>query len=242
MVKQAVFAICFMSLVNAGMAQDDANTPAPPPTIIKAGDVYNPFIEKQSRLYNGIEHLGYSVRIKGHAYFLQKELQTGTLVYDELEFANVPMLYDLLKGQVVVLHFNGFTKLGLVPEKVKEFTLFDHHFIRLIGDSLSNSPVITGYYDEVYKGRQLNVLVKRGKFIEETVKDELEREFRPFDLVFIQKEGNYYHIKNYKGLLTVLKDRSKEVRQYLRKNRIKYRKGSENAIVKATAYYESLNK
>jgi hypothetical protein len=240
MVKQAVLVICYMALVSAGMAQDNANTPATLPTIAKAGDVYNPFIEKQSRLYNGIEHLGYSVRIKGHAYFLQKELQTGTVVYDELEFANVPMLYDLLKGQVVVLHFNGFTKIGLVPEKVSAFTLFDHHFIRL--DSLSNSSIITGYYDEVYKGRQLNVLVKRGKVIEETVKDEVEREFKPWDLFFIQKEGTYYPIKNYKGLLAVLKDRSKEVRQYLRKNRIKYRKGAENAIVKATVYYESLNK
>jgi hypothetical protein len=241
MVKTAVFVLCFATFLKTGMAQNNMNAPAVAPTIVKAGDVYNPFIEKQSRLYDGIEHLGYSVRIKGHAYFLIKELQTGTLVYDELEFVNVPMLYDLLKDQVVIQHFNGFTKIGLVQEKVKEFTLNGHHFIRLKADTASHSPIITGYYDELYTGR-LKVLVKRGKVIDETIKDELEREFIQLDLFFIQKEGTYYIIKNYKGLLTILKDRSKEVRQYLRKNRIKYRKGREEAILKATVYYDSLNK
>jgi hypothetical protein len=241
MVKTAVFVLCFVAFLKTGMAQNNMNAPAVTPTIVKAGDVYNPFIEKQSRLYDGIEHLGYSVRIKGHAYFLTKELQTGTVVYDELEFVNVPMVYDLLKEQVVIQHFNGFTKIALVQEKVKEFTLNGHHFIRLKAGTASRSPIITGYYDELYTGR-LKVLVKRGKVIDETIKDELEREFMQMDLIFIQKEGTYYLIKNYKGLLTVLKNKSKEVRQYLRKNRIKFRKNAEEAILKATVYYDSLNK
>jgi hypothetical protein len=86
------------------------------------------------------------------------------------------------------------------------------------------------------------VLVKRVKYIEETIKDELEREFLPQDLYFILKDDTYYSIKNYKGLLAVLKDRSKEVKQYLRRNKIKYRKGPENAIVKAAVYYDTINK
>src|SRR3982751_1819689 len=125
--KHVALIIFFAALLTSGKAQNDIQDTATttPVVIVHAGDVYNPFIEKQSRLYNGIEHLGYSARIKGHAYFLQRELQTGTLIYDELEFTNVPMLYDLLKDQVVILHFNHFTKIGLVSEKVKAFTLFN---------------------------------------------------------------------------------------------------------------------
>lgn len=241
MLQHAVLVICFVAVFIPGKAQDNVNTPASTPVIAKAGDVYNPFIGKQSRLYNGNEHNGYLFKIIGHAYYQQNELETGSLVYDKLEFTNVRMLYDLVKDQVIVLHYNGFTKIGLVSEKVKEFSLFNHHFIRLTADSLSRSPLLTGFYDEVYKGG-LNVLVKRGKFIDERVKDELEREFLPFDMFFIQKEGVYHQVKNYRGLLAILQDRSKEVKQYLRRNRIKYRKGAENAIVKAVVYYESLNK
>ena len=241
MLKHAVPVLCFAAVFTQGKAQNPASISTTLPVIVKAGDVYNPFIEKQSRLYNGIEHQGYSFKIKGHAYFLQKELSIGTILYDELEFANVPMTYDLLKDQVIVQHSNSFSKVGLVSQKVKEFTLLNHHYIRITVDSTSNTPLTTGFYDEVYKGN-LNVLIKRTKWIEETVKDELEREFISLDLFFIQKGSVYYPVRNYKGLITVLKDRWKEVKQYLRKNKIKYRKGAENAIVKAVVYYDLLNK
>ncbi len=70
MIKYAILAICSAAVFTSGKAQNNVNTPASLPVIVKAGEVYNPFIEKQSRLYNGIEHVGYSFKIKGHAYFI----------------------------------------------------------------------------------------------------------------------------------------------------------------------------
>jgi hypothetical protein len=240
MPKLTALIMCFAIAFLQGRAQNPYDT-FPKPTLQHAGDVYNEFIYKQSRLYNGIEHAGYSIKIQGHAYFHQREMQTGTIVYDELEYANVPMLYDLFKDQVIVLHFNQFNLLGLVSEKVKEFTLFNHHFIRLQIDSTSGSPLYTGFYDELYKG-QLTVLCKRIKKIEETIKDEVERKFIEPDLYFINKEHTYYAIKNYKHLIAALQNKAKEIKLYLRKNKIKFRKDPENAIVKAVAYYDSINK
>ena len=118
MVKHTVLGLCFATLFTSGMAQNNINAPAASPTIVNAGDVYNPFIHKQSRLYNGIEHLGYSARIKGHAYFLQRELQTGTLVYDELEFVKLQareMIWTLLtvEGQVAIVSgYHFINRLG----------------------------------------------------------------------------------------------------------------------------------
>jgi hypothetical protein len=238
MLKHAAYALAFVATTLSGKAQN--NPPATLPIIVKAGDIYNPFIEKQSRLYNGIEHLGYAYKIKGHAYFLQRELSIGTIVYDELEFANVPMIYDLHKDQVIIQYLDAFSKVGLISSKVRSFSLLDHHFIRLQGDSASGSPIITGFYDEIYTGKT-EVVVKRGKFIEEIVKEEVEREFIETTTVFVQKEGKYYAIKTYKTLLTVLKDKAPQVKQYLRKNRIKFRKGPENTILKAVVFYDSLN-
>lgn len=55
-------------------------------------------------------------------------------------------------------------------------------------------------------------------------------------MFFIQKEGVYHQVKNYKGLLAILQNRSKEVKQYLRRNRIKYRKGAEGLQLKREFY------
>ncbi|OQP50848.1 hypothetical protein A4H97_03205 [Niastella yeongjuensis] len=239
MLKLTAFVLGFASACLSGEAQN--NTPATLPVIVKAGDVYNPFIEKQSRLYNGVEHLGYAYQIKGHAYFLQKELSIGTVVYDELGFANVLMLYDLLKDQVIIQHLDGFSKVGLISTKVQSFYLLNHHFVRLHGDSASSSPIITGFYDELYNGN-IKVLIKRGKIIEETIKDEVEREFKETNAVFIQKDGRYYAIKTYKTLLTVLQDKAPQVKQYLRKNKLKFRNDPENTLLKAAVFYDSINK
>jgi hypothetical protein len=237
MLKHAALVLGFVATLLSVKAQN--NTPAIPPIIVQAGDIYNQFIEKQSRLYNGVEHLGYAYKIKGHAYFLQNELSIGAIVYDELEFANVPMLYDLLKGQVVIQHIDGFSKIGLISSKVRSFTLLNHHFIRL--DSVPGTPITGGFYDELYTGNT-KVLVKRRKYIEEIVKEEIEREFIELNPVFIQKGDSYYFIKNYKTLLTVLKDKAPQVKQYLRKNRLKFRRDPENTILKAAEYYDSINK
>ncbi|MFL5748787.1 MAG: hypothetical protein ACJ751_29210 [Niastella sp.] len=235
MLKHAALVFGLVATILSGKAQK--NTPATIPIIVKAGDIYNSFIEKQSRLYNGVEHIGYSYKIKGFAYFLQNELSIGTIVYDELEFANVPMLYDLLKDQVVIQHLDGFFKIGLISSKVQSFNLLNHHFIRL--DSMPGTPITGGFYDKLYTGNT-KVLVKRRKFIEEIVKEEIEREFIATNPAFIQKEDSYYAIKNYKSLLTVLKDKAPQVKQYLRKNRIKFRKDPENTILKAAVYYDSI--
>jgi len=238
MLKKAVFILCLGLTFISGKAQSSIADTSGTAVIYKAGDVYNQFIEKESRLYNGVEHLGYLYTIKGYAYWLEK-MKKGTIAYDELEYTNVPMLYDLVKDQVIIMHYNHIIMLGLVSEKVKEFTLADHHFIRL--DSIAHPSLITGFYDEVYKGR-LTVLVKRKKFIEERIKDELEREFLKDDRYFIVKDDAYYAVKSYKTLLTILDNKTTGIKQYLRKNRIKYKKDPETAIAKATAYYDSLNK
>jgi hypothetical protein len=240
MLKQAAFILILAASFVPGKAQYRTSDTTSRAIVSHAGDTYNRFNEKQSRLYNGILHIGYANKIIGYAYW-QKDMQQGTIVYDELEFTGVPMLYDLYKDQVVIQHFNHFNMLGLISEKVKEFTLANHHFIRLQTDSLFHSAIITGFYDELYKG-QVTVLVKRVKIIEETVKDEVERRFISQDLFFIKKDGTYYAIKNYKTLLQALNDKAKEIKQYLRRNRIKFKKDRENAIAKAAAYYDSLNK
>jgi hypothetical protein len=240
--KQPFFLLCLLGIGTGLQAQDSSITqPVNPPAVENAVAVYYSSVDHQSRLYNGIEHIGYSPRIKGHAYFQEVEMQKSTIVYDGLVYTDVPMWYDMMKEQVIIQHFNKFTRIGLVSQKVTAFTLLNHHFIRLDIDSTLGLPISTGFYDQLYKGPS-TVLVRRVKTIYEVVKDEVEREFTQQNYYFIQKDSTYYSVKNYKGLLSIYKGRSKEIKQYLRKNKIRYRKDKENAIVKVAAYYDSLNR
>lgn len=201
--------------------------------------LYHQFTDKQSRLYNGPEHIPYSPALEGHAYFLDKLLHKGTVLYDGMIYNNVPMQYDLIKDNLVIAHFDGFFRMNLVTEKVKEFSFNGHQYVRLEKDSVNGLPFATGFYDRLYAGKT-TVLAKRTKRIEETVTDRVIQKVTEKDFYYIYNGKEYLHVRSFKSLLSNVKDRSKEVRQYLRKNKIRYRKERENAIVKAIAYYDSL--
>ncbi|WP_315820038.1 hypothetical protein [Paraflavitalea speifideaquila] len=107
------------------------------------------------------------------------------------------MMYDIVKDRIVILHFNNFFRMSLFSEKIKSFSLMNHHFIRILKDSLSNSPLSTGFYDQMYTG-PTSVLVRRSKFIEETVKEILERKFVEQYQYYVYKDGNYHTIRSKK--------------------------------------------
>lgn len=239
--RKHLFIICFAGACLTGTAQNNYADTSTRAIVANAGTTYNNLTESQSRLYNGIVHESYPYQIKGHAYYISPELAVGSITYDELAYANVPLLYDLYKDQVIVRHYNGFSVIGLVSEKVDSFSLHNHHFIRLKADSIHGSVIATGFYDQVYKGN-VSMLVKRWKIINEITKDQVEKEFASRNNYYIVKGSTYYPIKKYKDLSAIFKDKAKEIKQHLKKSGIKFRKERENAILEATVYYDSLTR
>ena len=206
-----------------------------------AVSLYYKFTDQRSRLYNGKEFIQYDPRIEGHAFFSDRELMRGSVVYDGLVFENVNMQYDLVKDELVIQHFDVFFKLVLLSDKVKEFKVADHLFKRLVKDSINNLPVATGFYDFLHEGN-ITLLAKRIKRIDETVTDKVNKKVVERNFYYIIKDGTYYQVRNLKSLLSVFKDRSREVKQDLRKNRLKFRKNREASIIRAVSFYDSSNK
>ncbi|HVV54334.1 MAG TPA: hypothetical protein VHC47_03360, partial [Mucilaginibacter sp.] len=62
------------------------------------------------------------------------------------------------------------------------------------------------------------------------------------DAIFIRK-GNALQQVNSKGsVLKLFKDKTRQLKQYLSANKIKYRKDREGAIVKLAAYYDQITR
>jgi hypothetical protein len=200
-------------------------------------------IGKQSPLFNGAEYYFYDPHIKGNAYFLEaRAFVPGAVFYDGELFTGVPMLYDIYSDKVVVLLYNHFSKFSLVNEKVKSFDLLDHHFVNINADTLVNNSIIkSGFYDELYNGKT-QVLVKRSKNIQTATSGILGPESY-FNLVknyYLRKNKVYYSITGKGSMIDVLKDRKKQIQQYIKANQIKFRRDPEEAMVKIASYYDHL--
>jgi len=205
--------------------------------------LYYNSVGKESPLYNGVEYSFYDPLFKGTAYFLDvKAFSPGNIYYDRVLFNNVPMLYDLYADKVVVLLYNKFTKFTLINSKVTAFDYMEHHFINIDADTIANNTVIkSGYYDELYKGK-VQVLAKRSKSLQSTAGNQTESYFDLTQDYYIRKGNVYYSISSQGSLLAVLKDKKKELQQYMRANDIKYRRTPEEAMVKIASYYDQLTK
>lgn len=241
MPKLAVVILLCVFFVPPCLAQDSLANSSTSAAVSNVVNLYYQFTDKQSRLYNGIGTYDYIPGIQGHPYFMDSAWKNGSVIYDGLSFKDVPMMYDLVKDEVVILHYNQIQKITLLTEKVQEFNLQGHHFIKVAKDSQDKESLAAGFYDRLYNDHSV-VLAHRTKIIEEKVTSVIERFITAHEHYYIQKDGHgvYHEVHSYESLLSILKDRARDIKQYLRKNKIRYRKNRENAIIKAVAYYDTL--
>jgi hypothetical protein len=151
------------------------------------------------------------------------------------------MLYDVYSDNLVVLLYNHYTEVVLIKEKVASFDFSTHHIVNI--DTLSlpaNAAIKPGFYDEIYKGK-LQVLVKRSKSIQTTSgMSTLESYFSASTHYYLKKNNVYYEIDGKGSLLDILKDKKKDIQQYIRANQINYRKDPIDALVKIASYYDHI--
>lgn len=235
---------CLTAFSRVASAQDQpVDTSVRESAIRNAEAYYHQVIASQSRLYNGSEYVPYAFKLDdGSHYFLSDTLEVGSVVYDGLRFDNVAMMYDQVKDQLVVQEAGNFFKIYLVNEKVSEFSLLGHTFVRIVPDSLNARVMSTGFYDRRYQGKS-GVYVKTSKMIQEaTTNDGIKRTINSVIRYYVLMAGKFHPVKKEKSVLALLGDKKKEVRQYLRKNKIKYKKDRATAIASTIAYYDQLIK
>ena len=200
-------------------------------------DVYYQALDEQSPLYNGREYVEYPFTfLEGHPFFGSAVWVNGNINFDGMTFHEVPMVYDIIKDQVVILDFRKVFKITLPADKIQQFTISGHTFIRLLHDS--SNQIKTGFYDQLYNGK-IGLFAKREKKIYEKYLDlHTNNVAYEHNTYYIKKEGIYYMIKNKRTMLNILKSKKKEIQQYLRKNGIQFINNKEKAIIMAVEYYD----
>jgi hypothetical protein len=235
---------CCLSFITVAYSQHDSGTNNLTQTSLDHATAHHSqSAGAQLRLYNGSVYVGYRFSFKnGQPYFKGQEAGTGTVLYDGILYRNVPMWYDLLSDKVIITHHDEVSQLSLVREKVAYFILHGHTFVYLRPDSLVNTRLTPGFYDLLYQG-QVTLLARRINRLEQrTLPAGIERTLRLKVRYYIKRGGRYYAIKNQHALLQHLKDKKKELRQYIKQNKVEYGENQEHALVMMASYYDKLKK
>jgi hypothetical protein len=75
------------------------------------------------------------------------------------------------------------------------------------------------------------------EFLRSTSQFGIEQDFFEKTSYYILKEDNFYNVGNRKSILNVLADRKRELRQFIRKNQLKFQRKREEALVKVVNFY-----
>lgn len=194
----------------------------------------------QAGIYSGCDYPYLRIN-SGHVFFESGNLVNGNIVYDHIEYQDVPMLYDIVKDNVVIQGTYQPYFILLASDKVSQFSVSGHNFIRIISDSLSGSVVKTGFYQILYNG-ETKAFVKKKKIIEEFV--DLGNVFNTTamekDKWYIYKEGTYFEVQGKSSILKVLGDKKKEILQFTKQDKIRFKNNMDDALTRIVAYYDKI--
>lgn len=230
-----ILLICISSLNLRAQSIDTSSRQ----NVAKIVDVYYQSLGEQSPLYNGSQYIEYPFIIQeGHPFFASDSLVNATIHLEGMTFGEVPMLYDIVKDQVVILDYHKFYKIILPSEKIQQFELPGHTFIRLLHDSTNE--IKTGFYEQLYNGK-VSLLAKREKKISQKYSyTEIDNVVYSQSFYYIRKGNVFYPVTGKKSLMNILKPKQKEVQEYLKKNKIKFKRAQERAMLIAVEYYNQL--
>jgi len=203
---------------------------------------YNNQIDYQSRLFNGVKYVEYEAGFTGNAYYQSGEFQNANLHYDGVDFYGVPILYDLYKQMVVVKYPADQAYMSLINAKLDKFAIGNHTFIRIDADS-KQKDIESGFYELLYDGRS--------EFVKKYVKDiqveksglNIKNVFNEHTGYYLLKDGIYYPVSGKRSMLSVFKDKRKDLEAYIKSNKLDFGDNQEEGdMIKVAAYYDQLSK
>lgn len=212
-------------------------------TISNAVKAYHGFLTPESGLYNGSEYAGYPFRFtEGHQFFEVNELAKGSIVYDGMLYEDVPMQIDLISDHVIINSFEGAYRIQLINEKISSFILLNHRFIQIVKDSTESDIISTGFYDQLYSGN-ISVFKKEKKKVDENVSitTGITRTVLQENYYYIERNAKYFYVKNKGSLLNVFADRKKDVKQFIRKNKLNFKKDPDNTLIQVAQHFDTPN-
>ncbi|MBO9703154.1 MAG: hypothetical protein J7604_23270 [Sporocytophaga sp.] len=206
-----------------------------------AVSLYKATIKENLGLYSGSLYVGLSVKTKGFPFFKNEKVTVGNILYDDLYYQNVLLLYDIIRDEVIVEDYSKLNLLKLSGEKISQFSFPGHLFIKLTKDTSEYSIPETGFYELLNNGIT-KVYVKRKKTIQEVNSNGIIiNEIEEKNFYYINIGNGYFPVKSKASLLNVLKEHKKELSRYMKSFDFKYSANRERSILLLVEQFDKLN-
>ncbi len=191
-------------------------------------------------LVNGIHYEdGYWGKV-GHPFLFEDKLYKGTLIYREREYQGVDLKYDIYKQQVILYIMQNNSIAWIIPPNdfISAFSLRDKLFVKHTFEGVPR------FYQVVFDTEELKCLYYWSK-----LRYDSDHKRSYYSYVFTNSDRKTYLIlddviKKYsdnRSFVSLFPQESQvRIKQYIKNNKIKVAKSSDDEIEKLVTYCRTL--
>ncbi|MFM1794005.1 MAG: hypothetical protein RL642_390 [Bacteroidota bacterium] len=168
-----------------------------------------------SLLYNGTEYIKQFDQTKGTPFF-PTEKTAGSVLYFGNWYQNLDLLYDIQDDVVITRDIQGLLKMRLTREKLEEFMVDGHHFVKLKLTTPAGE-----FYEQFYKG-QRQLLMQWRKVTESD--DPQNQKFILRKTLFVLDKGEIVPLDRTSDLFGISPQHQKELKKIYREQNLSFKK------------------
>ncbi len=210
------FSFCSMLFVSTLTSQGQNN----PTNSIH--DWYDSKVGKETLdLNNGKILLNYDRVLDNNDRFYFDTYRYGTVLFDGQLYNNILLNYDILNDDLIVKSNgeNDKTPIIINKSKVKSFTVNGKNYVNLSYNTISQTDVAKGFYEEVVVNDKVSFYVKYEKYKKQLIKfNTIYDDFKPNTYFVISYKNEFFKITNKKSLITIFPELKKNINDYYSNN------------------------
>ncbi len=209
----------------------------------KVKSLYKHFIAENSQLYAGNEYLKPSTKgqkLIGTPYFLSDSLLVSTVGYDGQKYDSVLMHFQIPDNVLVLTNPVSNVSFQLLNEKVDYF-IIDHHEFNKISEKAAQAMHTNKLYAEkLYGGKETAWGIYEKKFTFSSRAEDQSVTYISYNDYYVEMGNHFYAINSEHELVKIFKDHTSELKKFISKNKLSFKRDPENTIQKTLAYYDQL--
>jgi len=180
-------------------------------------------------------------RVTGDQFFLGNIFFKGSVTFKGRKFDNLDLKYDIHNDELI-LSIESYPVIMMNKEMVDSFSLFiGNRIFSVINAGTDTSNVLRGYVNVLYNGPS-TLYVKYAKMIQPLGDDGRYDQFYQKHQTYLKKGTEIVPLEGKRKLMNLLEDKKNEIRDYLKRSRIKIIKQDPYTFIPVLEYYDRLMK
>jgi hypothetical protein len=198
-------------------------------------------IKENQVLFNGRIWRNLYYLVQGDQFLFSKEFLPGSLSIGGKTFPNILLKYDIFSDEILTPIDSGKI-LQLNKELVDSFSVIfqdkKYRFTKIMEDRQKR---FKSFVNVIYEGKTA-LYVKYNKKIDRSSIEGKSDNFYQTSLIYFVKDKIIYTITNKSDLFTILKEDKSQIRDFIKKNKLRVSKKEPESFAQVIIYYDSISR